>query len=152
MAEGLEWRTCACLAYWTECEFSWEMWVRVPILPLVSPLGSTSVQTSFNRKMDWSHRSSMRFSPMWLSISEKVVSNLRLAGSLRLPPPPKTDIPDPPLLPLHSSLPMQTDSQHACQTQRNQSEADHVTLTAWCGNSRITGKMGSHVTRKNLER
>ena len=45
----------------------------------------------------------MRFSPMWLSgISEKVVRNLRLAGgslwALRLPPPPETNIPDPPLL------------------------------------------------------
>ena len=130
MAERLEWRTCACLAYWTESEFSWEMRVRVPILPLVSPLGSTSVQTSFNPKMDWGHGSSMRFSPMWSSISEKFVSNLRLAGgslrALRLPPPPKTDIPYPPLIPLHSSLPIQTDSQHACQTQRNRSDADHA--------------------------
>ena len=76
------------------------------------------------------HRDSMRFLPMWLSISEEVVSNLRLAGgslwALRLPPPPKTDISDPPRLPLHNSLPIQTDSQHACQTQRNRSDANHA--------------------------
>ena len=72
---------------------------------------------------------------MWLSISEKVVSNLRLAGgslwALRLPPPPKTDIPYPPLLPLHSSLSIQTDSQHACQTQQNRSEADLAYSGMW---------------------
>ena len=64
---------------------------------------------------------------MWSSISEEVVSNLRLAGgslrALQLPLPPNTDIPYPSLLPLHSSLPIQTDSQHACQTQQNWSEA-----------------------------
>ena len=72
---------------------------------------------------------------MGISISEKVVSNLLLAGGslrvLRLPPSPKTDIPDPPLLPLHSSLPIHTDSQHACQTQRNRSEADDVYSVVW---------------------
>ena len=58
--------------------------------------------------MGWSHRNSMRFSPMWLSISENVVSNLWLTGgslqALRLPPPhapPKTDIPYPSPLPLN---------------------------------------------------
>ena len=88
--------------------------------------------------MDWGHRNSMRFSPMWLSISGKVVSNLRLAGgslwALQLPSPPITNIPYPTLLPLHSSLPIQTDSQHACQTQQNQSEADHA-YSVLCGNS-----------------
>ena len=58
----------------------------------------------------------MRFSPMWLSIIEKVVSNLLLTDgslrALRLPPPPKTDILDPTLLSLHSSLPIQTLSMH----------------------------------------
>ena len=72
---------------------------------------------------------------MWLSISEKVVNNLRLASgslwALRLPPPPKTDIPDPPLLPLHSSSPIQTDSQLACQTQQNRSEAYHAYSAVW---------------------
>ena len=69
---------------------------------------------------------------MWLSISEKVVSNLRLAGgSLRLPLPPKTDTPYPPHLLLHSSLPIETDSQHACQTQRNRSEADRAYSVVW---------------------
>ena len=67
----------------------------------------------------WGHHSSMRFSPMWFCICEKVVSNLWLAiGSpraLKLPPPPKTGIPYPHLLSFHSSLPIQTDSQHACQ-------------------------------------
>ena len=67
---------------------------------------------------------------MWLSISGKVVSNLRLAGgslrALRLPPPPKTDIPYPTLLPVHSSSLIHLDSQHACQTQRNWREADHA--------------------------
>ena len=74
----------------------------------------------------WGHRNSMRFSPMSLSICEKVISNLQLAiGSLQalwLPPPSKnrhsvtTSSP--------SSLPIQTDSQHACQSQRNRSEAN----------------------------
>ena len=67
---------------------------------------------------------------MWLFISEKVSVTCGWPdGSLRglqLPPPPKTDIPDPPLLPLHSFLPIQTDSQHACQAQRNRSDADHA--------------------------
>ena len=85
--------------------------------------------------MDWDHRNSLIFSPMWLSISENVVSNLRLAGgslqALRLPPAPKTVIPYPPLLPLYSSLPVQTDSQHACQTQRNRSEDDHAYSEVW---------------------
>ena len=95
----------------------------------------------------------MRFSPMWFSIREKVVSNMRLAGgSLRalwLPPPPKTDIPYPPLLPFHGSLPKQTDSQLACMSKPNEIE---VKSTARCGITRTTGKMDSHLTRNNLKR
>ena len=71
----------------------------------------------------WGHRNSIRFSPMWLFIREQVAINQQLAlgyfRALQLPPPPKTDIPYSPLLPLHSSLPIQNDSPHAWQTQRN---------------------------------
>ena len=90
---------------------------------------------------------------MWLSMHEKVVSNLRLAGgslwALWLPPPPKTDFPYPYLFPLHISLPLQTDFQHACQTQQNRSEADHPNSAAW--EFQDNWKTGSHVTRNNLE-
>ena len=101
-------------------------------------------------------RNSMRFSPMWISISEKVVSNLRLADgslrALRLPPPPKTDIAYQ-LYPLfsHSIAPFlyrQTLSMHV---KPNESGVKPNTLTARCGNSRITGKTGSHMIRNNLE-
>ena len=75
------------------------------------------------------------FSSMWLSTNGKVASNLRLAGgslrALRLPPPPKTGTTLSPLLLLLDSSPIQTDSQHACQTQRNRSDADHAYSAVW---------------------
>ena len=72
---------------------------------------------------------------MWLSISEKVVSNLRLTdGSLRelrLPQPPKTDFTYPQLLPsIALFLYRQTLSIHVKPNEIG-SEADHTYGAAW---------------------
>ena len=79
------------------------------------------------RQWFWSHHNSMSFSPMQLSISEKVVSNPRLAGgslqTLQLPPPPKTDNPYPPLLLLHSCLLYTSPSPRDLSTSRMPSSA-----------------------------
>ena len=72
---------------------------------------------------------------MWFSICEKVVSNLLLPGgslrALRLPPPPKTDIPYPPILPsIAFILYRQTFSMHV-KTQQNWSEVDRAYSELW---------------------
>ena len=96
---------------------------------------------------------SMRFSPMWFSISEKVVSNLRMAGSslwaLQLPPPPKTDIPYPLLLPLIA--PFLYRQNLRMHVKPNEIWVKPNTLATLWGKTRLSGIMGSHLTRNNLE-
>ena len=64
---------------------------------------------------------------MWLFISEKVVSNLRLAGgslrALQLPPPPKTDIPYPPHLRLITFPSIQILGMHVKSPRRRSTTA-----------------------------
>ena len=84
---------------------------------------------------------------MGLSISEKVVVDLQLAvvflWVLWLPPPPKIDIPEPPLLQLHSSLSIQILSMHV---KPNKIGVTVTAITVPCGNFEINRKMGIHVT------
>ena len=89
-----------------------------------------------------------------VSISEKVVSNLQLAGgslwALRFLHHLKLIFPTPLLS--HSIVPFLYRQILGMHVKPNKIGVKPTTLIAGCGNSRITGKTGSHVTRNNLER